>query len=272
MKASSNENDIVLDAYCGCGTTIAVAQKLNRRWVGIDITYQSISVVLKRLEDSFGQHALQSTSLDGIPKDMASATALAHKKDDRVRKEFEKWAVLTYSNNRATINQRKGADRGIDGTAYFMVTKTDNDKIIFQVKSGNVGEKDIRDLRGTMEQERAPLGIFITLQEPTAAMIKAAHIAGSYRHALMGRDYDRIEIVTIKDMIEKRKRLEMPLSIDVLKSSEREKQLSQPALKFNEPLPEIPIPRVTMKKALLADPKAREQRRREQVKKSKTGA
>ena len=219
IKASSNEGDTILDAYCGCGTTVAVAQKLNRRWIGIDITYQSISLILKRLEDGFGRDVLATITLDGIPKDMDSATALAHKKDDRLRKEFEKWAVLSYSNNRATINQKKGADEGIDGVAYFMVNSTENEKIIFQVKSGNIGAKDIRDLRGTIEQERASLGIFITLKKPTAPMVKAAHAAGIYKHIFMGRNYDRIQLVTIKDMIEKGSRLEMPLSLDPLKSA-----------------------------------------------------
>ncbi|MFM5959183.1 MAG: DNA methyltransferase, partial [Dolichospermum sp.] len=88
IKASSNEDDIILDAYCGCGTTVAVAQKLNRQWIGIDITYQSISLILKRLEDSF-PGVLKTIKLHGIPKDIESARALANKTDDRTRKEFE---------------------------------------------------------------------------------------------------------------------------------------------------------------------------------------
>ncbi len=97
IKASSNKGDVILDAYCGCGTTIAVAERLERNWIGIDITYQSISLMLKRLEDSFGKNVLDKIELNGIPKDMESAQALATKPDDRTRKEFEKWAVLTYS-------------------------------------------------------------------------------------------------------------------------------------------------------------------------------
>ncbi|MEB3189385.1 MAG: site-specific DNA-methyltransferase [Snowella sp.] len=142
IKASSNEGDVILDAYCGCGTTIAVAERLNRTWIGIDITYQSISLILKRLEDSFGKNVLDKIQLNGIPKDMASAQALALKADDRTRKEFEKWAVLTYSNNRAVINAKKGADKGIDAIAYFQGDQDTPDKIIFQVKSGNVKSGD----------------------------------------------------------------------------------------------------------------------------------
>jgi DNA modification methylase len=89
IKASSNENDIILDAYCGCGTTVAVAQKLNRNWIGIDITYQSISLVLKRLEDSFGKEVLTNIKLHGIPQDLDSAVALANKQDDRTEKNLK---------------------------------------------------------------------------------------------------------------------------------------------------------------------------------------
>ena len=126
IKASSNEGDIVLDAYCGCGTTVAVANKLNRQWIGIDTTYQSISLILKRLEEQ-SKDALDNVELNGIPKDMESAIALANKKDDRTRKEFEKWAVLTYSNNRAVINDKKGADKGISGAElkYTSLPKED---------------------------------------------------------------------------------------------------------------------------------------------------
>ncbi|HAO19334.1 MAG TPA: site-specific DNA-methyltransferase, partial [Desulfobacteraceae bacterium] len=86
-----------------------VAQRLNRTWIGIDITYQSIGLILRRLEQSFGAEIFNKIIVNGIPKDIESARALAHKKDDRLRKEFEKWAILTYSDNRAMINEKKGA-------------------------------------------------------------------------------------------------------------------------------------------------------------------
>ena len=101
IKASSNEGETILDAYCGCGTTVAVADRLNRKWIGIDITYQSISLILKRLEEYYGSSTLQKIKINGVPQDFESAVSLANKQDDRTRKEFEKWAVLTYSNNRA---------------------------------------------------------------------------------------------------------------------------------------------------------------------------
>jgi adenine specific DNA methylase Mod len=151
IKASSNEGDVVLDAYCGCGTTVAVAQKLNRQWIGIDITYQSISLILKRLEDTFGKGVLDTINIAGIPRDMDSAIALANKKDDRTRKEFEKWAVLTYSNNRAVIQQRKGKDQGIDGIAYFSSDRDKQEKVIFQVK---IRERVIFEIYGERWNEK----------------------------------------------------------------------------------------------------------------------
>jgi len=229
IKTSSNEGDIVLDAYCGCGTTVDAAEKLKRKWIGIDITYQSISLVLKRLEESYGSKILDTIILDGVPKDINSAVELANKKDDKLRKEFEKWAVLTYTNNRAVINQKKGADAGIDGIAYFKVGKKDNAKIIFQVKSGGVKRADIATLRGDMEKNEATLGVLITLEEPTKPMLHDAKAAGQYKHEEMGKSYERISIVTIREMLEEGKRLEIPMSLEVLNAMQKaiqEEQLS----------------------------------------------
>ncbi|MEI6371961.1 MAG: DNA methyltransferase, partial [Nostocales cyanobacterium ELA608] len=230
IQASSNEGDIILDAYCGCGTTVAVSQKLNRQWIGIDITYQSISLILKRLEDTFGKAVLETINISGIPKDMKSAEALALKKDDRTRKEFEKWAVLTYSNNRATINQKKGADKGIDGIAYFTGDKDEPEKIILQVKSGNIKSGDIRDLQGTITLEKAELGVFITLKPPTKDMIKTAKEAGIYKSRYMSQPVDKIQIVTVQEIIEGQKRLDIRLSLEVLKSDEKQREIKQTQL------------------------------------------
>jgi DNA modification methylase len=220
IKAASNEGDLVLDAYCGCGTTIAVAQQLGRRWIGMDITYQSIALVLRRLE-GLGPNVLPAVTTDGIPQDMESARALAHKQDDRLRKEFEKWAVLTYTNNRAVINEKKGADAGIDARAFFQTAAKDNAKIIFQVKSGGVKRGDIATLRGDMEREKAALAVLITLESPSAPMIREAKAAGQYKHELMGRSYDRIAIVTVREIVEQHKRLEIPMSLEVLAAAQR---------------------------------------------------
>lgn len=220
IRGCSREGDLILDAYCGCGTTIAVAQRMKRNWVGIDITYQSIALVLRRLEDHFGQAVASSVALDGVPRDMASAEALARRKDDRTRKEFEKWAVLTYSRNRAAINEKKGADGGIDGYAYVFTSKTDTDRVVFQVKSGNVERGDVAKLNSDMQREHAQVGILITLKEPTVPMKSEAKKAGTYHHAFTGVTYDRIQIVTVREIIEDKKRLDMPLSAEILKTAQ----------------------------------------------------
>ncbi len=219
IAASSNEGDVVLDAYCGCGTTVAVAERLKRKWIGIDITYQSIALILRRLEAQYGKGVLDTLTLNGVPRDMEAANALAHKKDDRVRKEFEKWAVLTYSHNRALINDKKGGDGGIDGMAYFLTGKDDNAKIVFQVKSGNVGRGDIAKLNNDRQRVGAELAVFLTLQDATRGMRDEASAAGFYAHPLMGKTYPRILIVTIAEMLEAGSRLDIPMSLEVLKSA-----------------------------------------------------
>jgi DNA modification methylase len=221
IRASTNEGDLVLDAFCGCGTTIVAAEALKRRWIGIDITYQSISLILRRLEHTYGASLAAKVITDGVPRDMESAVALAHKKDDRLRKEFEKWALLTYTSNRAIINEKKGADAGVDGIAYFKTGKDDNAKIIFQVKSGSVKRGDIATLRGDMAREEAALACMITLEEPSGPMKSEAKAAGQYRHEDMGRSYDSISIVTIREIVEQGKRLEIPMSLEVLKAAKQ---------------------------------------------------
>lgn len=238
IKASSNKGDVILDAYCGCGTTIAVAERLERNWIGIDITYQSISLMLKRLEDSFGKNVLDKIELNGIPKDLESAKALATKPDDRTRKEFEKWAVLTYSNNRAVINDKKGADKGIDAIAYFQGDKDNREKIIFQVKSGNVKSGDIRDLQGTMTLQGAALGIFITLKPPSKDMVQTAKSAGIYRSPYRSQSVDKIEIVTVQEILEQKKRLDVILTFEVLKAAEKQRETQGQQMSLDIPFPE----------------------------------
>jgi site-specific DNA-methyltransferase (adenine-specific) len=220
IQASSNEGDTVLDAYCGCGTTVAVAQRLKRNWIGIDITYQSIAVILKRLQNSFDEAAIQlpNLQLDGIPRDMESARALANKKDDRLRKEFEKWAILTYSNGQAIINEKKGADKGVDGIAYMFTGNDTTDRVIFQVKSGNVKRNDIATLNSDRIREKAEIAILITLEEPTKSMREEAVSVGIYTNPWSRNNYPRIQIVTIQELIADNKRIDLPLNPDVLKT------------------------------------------------------
>lgn len=221
IRTSTNEGDVVLDAYCGCGTTIAVAQRRNRRWIGMDITYQAISTILNRFEDEFPSMDLKNIRQDGMPRDMESARALARKRDDRLRKEFEKWAILTYCNNKAIIKEKKGADKGIDGVAYILAGKaSETAKMVLQAKSGSVSREDISKLKGDMED--ADMAALITLEEPTKPMIEKAKSAGTYKHELTGKVCDKIRIVTVREMLEGNKlRLDLPQDFEAFKNAVR---------------------------------------------------
>jgi len=241
IKASSNEDDVILDCYCGCGTTIAVAEKWKRNWIGIDITYQSISLILKRLEDTFGndftkdvvdkntKEIIKSSRviLSGVPQDFESAVALANKQDDRVRKEFEKWIVLTYSNNRAIINDKKGGDGGIDGTAFIVDYNDKNEQdfkqVIFSVKSNKIlSPTVIRDLYGTIEREKAVMGFLLTLY-PMPNLVKEAGKYGTYQNKMFGHSYPKITVISVQDILEGKK-MYLPTSVEVLKKAERKTQ------------------------------------------------
>ncbi len=205
IRASSNEGDVVLDAYCGCGTTVAVAQRLNRRWIGIDITYQSIALILKRLEDRHPDDWLAIEAgliLDGVPKDIDSAMALANKREDKARKEFEKWAVLTYSRNQARINDKKGADGGIDGVAYFHLDGKTNGKAVFQVKSSKGTRADLATLNSDRLREGAEFGFLICAALPSKPMRDEIAAAGKYKHPFVDREDDRLQVVTIAELFD----------------------------------------------------------------------
>lgn len=227
IKASSNEGDTVLDAYCGCGTTVAVAQRLGRRWIGIDITYQSIALILKRLADRYPGDwpAIEATiRLDGVPRDLESAMALANRKDDRTRKEFEKWAILTFSNNQARINEKKGADGGVDGIAYFLLDKDSNGKAIFQVKSRPGTRADLAALNSDRLREKAEFGFLICTGLPTRAMEAEIAAAGKYRHPLLARADDRLQVITVAELFDRPdrpgRRLDLPMArADAVKSA-----------------------------------------------------
>src|ERR1700681_1700994 len=166
IKASSNEGDIVLDPFCGCGTAIAVAERLKRPWIGIDVTYLAINLVQRRLRDTFPTE-LSPYEIIGAPTDLHGAEAL--KELDTY--QFEWWAVDLVG-ARPARDRKKGADSGLDGYIYFI---DDNSgaakKVVVQVKSGHVGVNHVRDLKGVIEREKAAIGALITLREPTAPML-----------------------------------------------------------------------------------------------------
>jgi site-specific DNA-methyltransferase (adenine-specific) len=200
ISASSNDGNLVLDPFCGCGTTISVAERLHRRWIGVDITHLAITLMKHRLQDTF-RHELAPYEIIGLPGDLAGAKALA----EQNRHQFEWWA-LSLVGARPAQDKRKGADRGVDGYLYFFDDESGQaKKIAVQVKSGHVNVAQIRDLKGTVDREKAVIGAFITLQEPTGPMKTEAAAAGFYETtiAVSGRTmkYPKIQIMTIDELL-----------------------------------------------------------------------
>ncbi len=201
IKASSNEGDVVLDAFCGCGTAIAVAQRLNRRWIGVDITHLAVALLKYRLADTFGDDV--KYEIIGEPKDTASAKALAVQD----RYQFQWWA-LSLIRARPYQGKKKGADEGVDGVIYYEDVDPDNPKktltrkIVVQVKSGKVSVKDIRELKSVVETQDAVIGVFITLNPPTQPMVKAAAAAGRFQWLHVNHTtYPKIQIRTIEELL-----------------------------------------------------------------------
>ncbi len=196
LKASSNEGDLVLDPFCGCGTTVQVAQRLNRRWIGIDITHLAIGLIKKRLSDAFGPEIRSTYDVIGEPTDYAGAADLAA--NDKY--QFQWWALGQVGARPA--DQKKGADRGIDGRLYFHDDDSGQSKqIIFSVKAGGVTVSQIRDLQGVLGREKAEIGVFLCFEEPTKPMLRDAAETGFYKSA-DGTTYPKLQILTIQQILD----------------------------------------------------------------------
>jgi site-specific DNA-methyltransferase (adenine-specific) len=198
VNASSNKGDIVLDPFCGCGTAISVAQRLKRRWIGIDITHLAVGLIKKRLDDAFGASIRKTYEVIGEPVDLTGAQRLA--KDDPY--QFQWWALSLVGARPA--EQKKGADRGIDGRLYFHDENHGERKtkqIIFSVKAEHVQSAYVRDLRGVIEREDAQIGVLICMEAPTKPMLKEAAEAGFYKPPGLTDRYPSIQILTIEDLL-----------------------------------------------------------------------
>jgi site-specific DNA-methyltransferase (adenine-specific) len=196
LQASSNEGEVVLDPFCGCGTAVVAAHKLNRRWIGIDITHLAIALIKYRLSDMFDLQEGKDYQVIGEPTTEAEARALAQQDRD----EFQKWAIGLIPRARP-FQEKKGADTGIDGVLYFVDDKGAPKKVVIQVKSGKVGVKEVRDFRGVMEREKATLGLFLTLEPPTAPMLQEAEQAGYYTTPLGGLKLPKLQVRTVGELL-----------------------------------------------------------------------
>jgi DNA modification methylase len=228
VQASSSPGDLVLDPFCGCGTTVVAAQKLGRRWIGIDITHLAVAILKYRLKDSFGLVEKKDYRVVGEPEDLPSARQLA----DENRYQFQWWALSLVKARplggeagaapRGRPTGKKGSDKGIDGVITFIDEAGGKAKrILVQVKSGKVNSGDVRDLRGAMDREGAAMGVFITLETPSRDMQTEAITAGVYHSPGWERDYPRLQILTIADLLHGGAEVKMPPAASTFKPAER---------------------------------------------------
>src|SRR5450759_3696487 len=227
VTASSNEGDVLLDPFCGCGTAIAVAQKLKRRWIGIDITHLAINLIKKRLRDHFGDGAIYE--IIGEPVSLRDAAELAKSEPF----QFQSWALGLVGAR--PIETKKGADKGIDGRLYFHDDKSGKTKqIIFSVKAGeNVNVAHVRDLRGVLDREKAEIGVLISMEPPTKPMLKEAAEAGFYKSPHLEDSFPRMQLLTIEELLQD-KQVAYPRWVDAtFKQAPRAKATTAENLKLS---------------------------------------
>lgn len=196
LAASSNPGDVVLDPFCGCGTTVDAAQKLDRQWIGIDVTYIAVDLIQKRLLHTYGAGIGSTFDVLGIPRDRAAALALF----SRSPFEFERWAVSLVNGK---PNQKQVGDKGIDGVARFPLDRRGGfGRVLVSVKGGRqLNPSMVRDLGGTVSTQQAEMGVLILNGEPTRGMVDEANHAGTYTHPHFDQPFPRIQIITINDLL-----------------------------------------------------------------------
>ncbi len=215
IRASSNEGDIVLDPFCGCGTTIDAAQHVKRNWIGIDVTYLAVDLIRKRLRHSYGE-AIESTyRVEGIPTDLEGAYALFHHN----KFDFERWAVSIID---AQPNEKQSGDRGIDGRVRFHAGKERIGEIIISVKGGQtLNPGMVRDLVGTVSRERAEMGILLTLEKSTRGMTQEMSRGSTYTSPLTGQTYPKIQLLTVAELLDGRRPRMPPAILPYFKAAQR---------------------------------------------------
>jgi site-specific DNA-methyltransferase (adenine-specific) len=204
IQASSKEGDVVLDPFCGCGTAVHAAQKLKRKWIGVDITHLAISLIEKRLKDAFGARC--KFDVIGTPGDLDAARDLAA----RNKYQFQWWAV-SLVNAQPFQGRKKGADGGIDGLKFFRdIDRKEARKIVVSVKGGGLKADDVRALNHVREREGAEIALFISLEQPTAGMIKDAASAGLYTSGNEKMKVPRVQLLTIEGLLSGAQRAQHP--------------------------------------------------------------
>ena len=194
IRASSNEGDLVLDPFCGCGTAVHAAEKLKRSWIGIDITSLSISLIEKRLKEAFPRVSFR---VHGVPRDLEGARDLAR----RDQHQFAWWACSLVG-ALPQRGRRQGADQGLDGVLYFQDDRGPAKRILVRVDAGDrAGVAQVRDFRGVLEREQVAMGLLLALGKPSAATVREAAAAGRYHAARYNEDWPRLQLLTIEGLL-----------------------------------------------------------------------
>lgn len=194
ITASSNEGDLILDPFCGCGTAVHAAEKLKRHWIGIDVTHLAVSLIEKRMRDAFSGIEFE---VHGTPKDLDGARDLAM----RDKYQFQWWAC-SLVNAQPFQGKKKGADTGIDGIIYFQDDDKLPKKIVISVKGGeNVSVAMVRDFAHVINREKAALGFFVTLTAPTKNMVTEGVGTGYYTSPLTGAKFPKLQVLTIEGLL-----------------------------------------------------------------------
>jgi site-specific DNA-methyltransferase (adenine-specific) len=204
IAASSNPGDVVLDPFCGCGTAVDAAQRLGRRWIGIDVTFIAIDLIEHRLAKTFGESIEGTYEVHGIPRDVAGARRLF----ETSHFDFERWAVSLVS---GTPKDAPGGDKGIDGVIRFHADAKQVGRALVSVKGGkSLNPGFVRDLDGTVNHAKAEMGILILGHDPTPGMLDAVRHSGTYTLPTNGQQFPRLQIVTIEELLAGKKP-ELPL-------------------------------------------------------------
>jgi len=199
IKAASHVGDVVLDPFCGCGTTVDAAQLLDRYWIGIDVTYLAVDLIQKRLRHSYGDDILKQIEVHGIPTDVPGAMALFEQNPF----EFERWAVSLVDGQ---PNEKQVGDKGIDGRIRFYKTEKDIGTILVSVKGGKtVNPSMVRDLAGTLEHSKGELALLILNTPPTRGMVDAADHSGIWEHPTTGRKFPKVQMITVAELLSSKK-------------------------------------------------------------------
>ncbi|MCA1606564.1 MAG: restriction endonuclease, partial [Acidobacteria bacterium] len=194
IATGSDPGDVILDPFCGCGTTVDAAQKLGRRWIGIDVTTLAVDLIDARLRHTYGEKIRGTYEIRGIPRDLAGATALFRHSPF----EFERWCVMLLDGQ---PNEKQVGDKGVDGVIRFPLDKKTSGRILVSVKGGSTNPGHVRDLLGTVQSQNAAMGIFVCMQKPTKGMIDAANHSGGYRYPVNGQQFPKVQIITVEELL-----------------------------------------------------------------------